>query len=501
MMAACFRAMNRSTPIAFAALLAFGVPLGYAADTSTLPPLPPHKLILTEVGGSADSAVSADGKWLAYSSRRSGNLDIWVANIETGERRQVTHHPGTDNEARWSPDSTKLCFVTMRNGSQDVYVVDLATGVETPVAAENFNEDYPSFSQDGSEICYTGGPRGYREVMVYNIATGKARTLTRGYGYVGSTSFSPDGSKIVFHTYFDNSYISGKADVFIVPSQGGEAVNVTKDRDIWDYKPSWSWDGNWITMSSKRGTPNFNIWIMHPDGTELKQITNVKGPVPLTASGEVSMSNQNPLDQRWSNWTRDGRIGWHQINTQQGMLNAVEVATGKISTLHQSEFAVYDLSMSPDGITLLYEMDGDIYMAEAKADAKPMRVASGVSPRWSRDGQSITFTSGWGSNVGVIKKGQTEPTYIDVRPSHWEGGAGDPLSPDGKSIALIADIGETKSLVIASEEQGTRTLVEGKTSLTNPVWSADGKYLFFGESTPPSISYMITTEPIVKAGG
>ena len=36
----------------------------------------PHKQVLTEIGGGSDSAVSPDGKFIAFSSRRSGNLDV-----------------------------------------------------------------------------------------------------------------------------------------------------------------------------------------------------------------------------------------------------------------------------------------------------------------------------------------------------------------------------------------------------------------------------------------
>ncbi|MFC1665421.1 TolB family protein [Pseudomonadota bacterium] len=63
-----------------------------------------HKLILEDPKGSSDSSVSPDGKWLAYTSIRSGNLDIWLVNIETGKSRQLTKNPNTDNEPRWHPD-------------------------------------------------------------------------------------------------------------------------------------------------------------------------------------------------------------------------------------------------------------------------------------------------------------------------------------------------------------------------------------------------------------
>ncbi|MCH8333702.1 PD40 domain-containing protein, partial [Candidatus Sumerlaeota bacterium] len=120
-----------------------------------------YRLVYEEIGGGADSAVSPDGKFFSFSSRRSGNLDVWTVEIETGKLRQITSNPASDNEARWHPDGTRLVFVSLRNGSQDVYTIDLETGEEKIIADEPNNEDYPTFSKDGAEIVFSmvGYPR------------------------------------------------------------------------------------------------------------------------------------------------------------------------------------------------------------------------------------------------------------------------------------------------------------------------------------------------------
>lgn len=456
------------------------------------------QLILTEVGGGSDSSVSPDGKWLAFSSRASGNLDIWVANIETGERRQMTTDPGADNEARWHPDSTHLTFVTQRDGSQDVYTINLATGEETPIAVEPYNEDYPSFRKDGGGLCYTGGPRGYREVMIYDFATGKSRTLTRGYGYVGSTNYSPDGKNIVFHAYYDNSYASGKADLFVVPAAGGKPVNITRDRNTWDYKCNWSWDGDWITFSSKRGTPNFNLFVMHPDGTDVRRLTYVKGPVPLNSAGNLSMSNQNAMDQRWSNWTKDGRIGWHQINIQRGELAVLDVAAGKTTELFESDFVVRDLALSPDGNTLLFENDGDVVILGVESGASPRRLARGTSPRWSSDGAEIKFLSGWRKEVGVISSlNDSEPKISQSAPAQWPPAwpeiTSNTASSGGAQQVTVREVNGRTMIGIAIASENSKHRIRDRTA-----WSADRKRLFFTRNVPASVSYFISKEPVIE---
>jgi TolB protein len=440
-----------------------------------------HKLILEELNGGTDSAVSPDGQWLAFSTRRSGNLDVWIANTETGQTRQITTNPATDNEARWSPDGKKLCFVTQRSGSQDVYVMDLETGKEQPIATQPYNEDYPSFSQDGSEIVFTGGPRGFREVQVYNCATGKIRTVTRGFGYVGSANFSPDGKQIVFHAYYDNNYNSGKSDVYIVPSEGGKPVNVTQEGSIWNYKPCWSFCGNWITYSSKRTTSNFNLWAIRPDGSDRRALTNVPGP-----------------DLRWSNWTKDGRLGWHQVNPQTGRVRIVEVATGNVRDIHTSDFHVRDLSASPDGRRLLYESDFQIYTVDTQAGSEARVIANGVAPRWSRDGKSIMYLAERRTKIRMVSLDGSNEKTLDLTPASWPESAGNGQSPDGSSLAVVKGDSTHNALVVVGPDGNQRTLVDNAELKASPVWSTDGKSLYFAENHPATVGYYVSTEPVTN---
>ncbi len=455
----------------------------------------PHKQVLTEIGGGSDSAVSPDGKYIAFSSRRNGNLDVYTIEIATDIVRQITTNPHTDNEARWHPDSTHLIFVTMRHGSQDIYMVNLGTLEETPIATEKFNEDYPSFSKDGSMACFTGGPRGFREVQVHNFSTGKTKIITRGYGYVGSTNFSPDGKSIVFHAYYDNSYASGKSDIYIVPVNGGKPTNITKDRNVWDYKPNWSFDGEWITFSRKGDTPNFNIWLMRSDGSDVEQLTWVEGPVPMR-EGKVSMSNANVLDQRWSNWTKDGHIAWHQINMQSGQLCAIQSESGEHRILHQSEFAVNDMSISPGRNQLIFESDAYIYVIDTKPDAKPLQLVTGTKPRWSRDGLSIGYLSGFPRRPHRLSLASGESVKFNYNMSaEWPQISYDPWSPDGSEMVIIQAHDQGTRLVVVSENGDEEVLVPDGISKTLPIWSSDGDWIFYGENTPPSVTYCISELP------
>lgn len=311
---------------------------------------PETDLVHEDGKGGADSAVSPDGRWIAFSSRRSGNPDVWICGVRTRELRQVTKHSAADYEPRWHPDGTKIVFVSERKGNQDVYVIDLSTGEEKALAETRYNEDYPSFSSDGRRIVYTSGPMIGRSVMVKDLETGETTQITKNHRFTGAAAFSPDGTRIAYHVYF-KKLGEGESDLFLVDAAGGEGTKLTDDA-IWDYKPCWSPDGRWIAFSSKRTTSTFDVWIISPDGKTKRQITG-----------------SADSDERWPNWTNDGRIGFHRIVPARGRL----LQGGREVVCVEGSISSFDA-----GPKLAYCANGRIYV-----DGREL--ARGTDPVWVGD--------------------------------------------------------------------------------------------------------------------
>jgi hypothetical protein len=72
--------------------------------------------------------MSPDGKRLALSSDRSGNLDLWILTMATGEMIQLTSEPTPDVGPMWSPDGRELVFHSHRSGNREVWVLPLGGG-------------------------------------------------------------------------------------------------------------------------------------------------------------------------------------------------------------------------------------------------------------------------------------------------------------------------------------------------------------------------------------
>src|SRR5437879_2867688 len=57
---------------------------------------------------------SPDGKWIAFSSSRYGNDDVFVIPSEGGEAKRLMYYSGADTVAGWSRDSKHVIFSSAR---------------------------------------------------------------------------------------------------------------------------------------------------------------------------------------------------------------------------------------------------------------------------------------------------------------------------------------------------------------------------------------------------
>ena len=73
----------------------------------------------------ASPAWSPDGRWIAYAARTGHYFDIYLVDPDTRDIVQLTEHPRSEESPAWSPDSRKLVFVSDRYGRKDLFSIDL----------------------------------------------------------------------------------------------------------------------------------------------------------------------------------------------------------------------------------------------------------------------------------------------------------------------------------------------------------------------------------------
>src|SRR6185503_17980272 len=57
---------------------------------------------------------SPDGQWIAFTSSRAGNPDVYVMPAGGGEARRLTWHSGNDEVQYWTPDGKAILFASSR---------------------------------------------------------------------------------------------------------------------------------------------------------------------------------------------------------------------------------------------------------------------------------------------------------------------------------------------------------------------------------------------------
>lgn len=179
-------------------------------------------LVSKELGGRA--VVAAAGPWLERSlSFRPGSADTLLL-VSDRDGEDAVHILVADDEG-----ASNLRQAKRRK------LVRLSRG-DRPCAD-------PLWSPDGDRILYT---RGNGDLRVMDADGGNDGELSPGWN-IASYAWSPDGRWVAF-SRVDRNYNS---DVWVIPSEGGEAFNVTRHPD-YDDDPVWSADGRVLAWSTPR---------------------------------------------------------------------------------------------------------------------------------------------------------------------------------------------------------------------------------------------------------
>lgn len=150
----------------------------------------------------AQAAWSADGKTLAYIRNRSTLqrhfLDLWVANADGSEARQLTQELVAVNAFAWSPTGASLAVSgSMIEGDSiaELFLVDASSGAVRRACDEELQLESgsPVWHPDGIRIAVLIARNGMQELAVVNHSDGSVVHLHRGLSHVKSFSASSDG--------------------------------------------------------------------------------------------------------------------------------------------------------------------------------------------------------------------------------------------------------------------------------------------------------------------
>lgn len=171
-----------------------------------------------------------------------GSPDIFKIGIDGNNLVQLTKGPNKalNVESAVSPDGKKIAFSSDRAGKIMIYVMNAdGTGVKRLTFAGRYNST-PSWSPDGKTIAFASLDSNHFDIFTIDANGGNLKRMTDARRANGrpanneSPSWSPDGRHILF-----TSDRSGKYQLYIVSPDGTNERRITEDGYNWD-KPKWS---------------------------------------------------------------------------------------------------------------------------------------------------------------------------------------------------------------------------------------------------------------------
>lgn len=381
---------------------------------------------------------SPDGKWIAFSSDRNGNFDVFIVASEGGNPRQLTFHSADDTVLGWSPDSREVLFASSRGDDfmAKLYTVSTEGGMERNAGADM-----------GVNACY-----------------------------------SPDGKKLAINrkgqVYWRKYYRGAmNTDITVMDIASKKFIDLT-DFDGVDSWPMWGTDGYIYFVSDREGNGLTNIWRVAEAGGKAERVTSFKaGDVrfpAISADGKVIV-----FEHDFGVWKLD-------IATRKTAPIKLDIAAETQENLAEirdfnSQADSYDVA--PSGRRIVFSIHGEIFTApteEGDLHQITDSPARDKEPLYSPDGKSIAFISDLSGREELYiaaANGLGEPqkiTNIDALKFSFA------WSPDSKQIAFTASDNKLRKYSVDSKQ--TSELSSSKFgNIGAPVWSPDGKWIAFSK--------------------
>ena len=138
-------------------------------------------------------AISATQIAFAYGG------DIWTVPKSGGTALRITSTAAVESDPHFSPDGKWITFSSNRSGISQVYIVSAVGGNSTRLTWYPAASSARGFTPDGAAILFSSGresaPTGYGRLWKVSVKGGPSTMLPAPWGFDGR--YSPDGNKLI----------------------------------------------------------------------------------------------------------------------------------------------------------------------------------------------------------------------------------------------------------------------------------------------------------------
>lgn len=438
--------------------------------------------------------ISPDGKWVAFSSRQVGNADVYVMPLAGGEIKQLTFHSATDEVNNWSWDSKKIYFTSSRMGQISAFTVPLSGGTAQRLFGDHF------FLLDHGIAEHPSGDIYFNDT--WESANQASRKRYKGPFNPDIQSYNPSTKQYKKHTDWEGKDF---------------ATTIDKSGKIYFISDEANGEYNLYTMDAGKKTAltKFN--------------TSIKTPL-VSANG-----NKVVFEKDYQLWLYDAS----SKRSEKLNINLIRNYVLPADKDYQVRGEITNLDVSPDGKKIAFSSRGEIFVSDV--DGKFIQqINKGNTERarevrWMSDNKTLLFNQtvegflNWftvaadgsapvkqltkdvkNNRAGVLNKARTKMVYLSGRDEvklldlkTWENKTiakdeiwgfqnSDPgFSPNDEYLVFTAVRSFEQDIFIHHlKDNKTTNLTNTGVTEAGPVWSPDGKYIYFiSARTRPSYPF------------
>jgi tricorn protease len=471
--------------------------------------------------------------------------DIWMAREDGTAVRQLTNNVARETFPRFSPDGKWVAFSSNRHGNNDVFVVAAAGGAPERLTFHSGNDEVVGWTRDSKQIVFraTRGDGAFPSVAtLYQVAAagGLEAPLPVDRGYYGN--YSPDGKSLVFNRHpgsWTRQHYRGSAaaDLWVMAVADKSFRPVLADERYSRFWPMWGADNAIYYVAD----PLPNDKSVKPGSPAVRQSVKNLFKIPAAGGAPVQVTKHSSGHLYWPSMSSDGKtivyeegFGLWKLDVASGRSTQIALQIAADEKENQFELVtvtneVDGFDISPSGRRAVISTRGQILtIATDRGDITrvvPDAMASrSQSPQWSPDGRHIAFVSDrsgrdevWisdpeGGSPKRVSDLDTEKDSLVFTPDSKSllfTAAGKKLYgysvADGKSAVISStDIGRIGSVAVSPDSKwvsfskqdstlrphvyiapiggGDERHVSDDSLLyaeNNAVWTADGRYLVF----------------------